>query len=110
MSECFLLFKGFDSPDSCPKLEKVFGTYEKALAYAKELEAADAKQHMENYGSNPGCSICWHENKLWGTCHKWYQSRAYIRFGLTEDDIKKDYTDNNEMPDETIYIEKREIE
>lgn len=110
MSECFLLFKGWDSPDSSPALEKVFGTYEKALAFAKELEDAESKRHIESYGEYPGCTSCWHEIRNWNTCYTWYQSRHFIRFGLSAEDIKAQILDNREMSDETICIERREIE
>ena len=110
MSECFLVFKGWDSPDSSPALEKVFDTYEKALSHAKELEDAETKRHMGSFGEYPGCSICWHEERNWNECYKWYQSRAFIRFGLSPEDIEAQILDNREMCDETIYIERREIE
>lgn len=108
--ECFLLFKGWDGPDSAPGLEKVFGTFDDALAYAKELEAIDIKEHIERYKDRQGSSFCWHEERRWNECYKWYQSRAYERFGLSQEDIAADYTDNCEMSDKTIYIERREIE
>lgn len=110
MDGCFLVFKGWDSPDSSPALEKVFGTYEKALAYVKELQDAETKRHMDSCKDRVDRSCCWHDMPVWGGCHKWYQTRQFVRFGLSQEDIAEGRTWNDEMCDETIYIERREIE